>query len=113
MRRGISILGALLALGVFASPGFAACEGSAAYTPADPSAMVPENDSANVPDRLVGEVLAVDAKQGRLVLATDAGAIALRGSPEVLGDLEVGDVIEVVLDEPLEQQPLEPAGYRI
>lgn len=112
MRTTIGILGALLALGLITSPASAACEGTAETSARgersdmiseEPSAMIPDNEFAGVPDRLIGQVLAVDIEQGSLLLGTDAGAIALRGSPDQMQGLEVGDTIEVVLDESLER----------
>jgi hypothetical protein len=112
MRTTIGILGALLALGLITSPASAACEGTAETSALgessdmiseEPSAMIPDNEFAGVPDRLVGQVLALDVEQGSLLLGTDAGAIALRGSPEQMEGLEIGDTVEVVLDESLER----------
>jgi hypothetical protein len=104
MRTTIGILGALLALGLITSPASAACEGTAEdMISEEPSGMIPDNEFAGVPDRLIGQVLAVDIEQGSLLLGTDAGAIALRGSPDQMQGLEVGDTIEVVLDESLER----------
>jgi hypothetical protein len=121
MRIRTTAYGALFAMLALAGPAVAACRedvgmpagaaaqrdgGALAARPGagdQRSAMVPEDASASVPDRLVGRVLALDPEHGRLLLGTDGGMIALRGSPEQLADLEVGDTIEVALEQPREQ----------
>jgi hypothetical protein len=115
MRRHISAFAVLLAIvGLGAVP--AACgpqaptaDGIAAERPGlgtdESVAMRPDDERASVPERLVGRVLALDVEQGRLLLGTDAGTIALRGTPEQLADLEVGDTIEVALEESSVPEP--------
>jgi hypothetical protein len=47
--------------------------------------------------RLVGQVVAIDAGAGVVVLATPRGMVALEGSQESMGRLGVGDVVVVEL----------------
>jgi hypothetical protein len=101
MRTTTSVFAAFLAVAL-ATPVFADCgpAGRTSDTGRDePSALVPENDRAVVPERLMGQVLALDREQGRLLLGTNAGTIALRGSPEQLANLEIGDTVEVEVEE--------------
>jgi len=100
MPRHISAFAALMALAALAVPSLAACGQKGPALGADESGVMrPDDERASVPQRLVGRVLALDLTQGKLLLGTDAGAIVLRGTPDQLADLEVGDTIEVALVE--------------
>jgi hypothetical protein len=96
MTSAVRAASALLAVVIAAAP-------TAAWTPAPdaerPTAVlaVPEDVQASVPARVEGWVLAADPERGQLLLATDAGVIALRAHPEDLAGLEVGDDIEVMV----------------
>jgi len=61
---------------------------------------IPDNGQVAPTDRLEGQVLAVDAGEGRILVATDAGMIAFRAEPADLAQFKVGDIIEVVMMEP-------------
>lgn len=58
---------------------------------ASPRGIEPEPKA----ERVVGQVVAVDAPQGIAMLATQSGVVALRGEPETIADLDVGDVVVV------------------
>jgi hypothetical protein len=47
------------------------------------------------PKQLVGEVLAIDARQGKLVLGTEYGTVALAAPADAMQELGVGDIIIV------------------
>jgi hypothetical protein len=65
------------------------------------SASQPEPETA----RLVGQVVAIDASAGVAVLATARGMVALEGSQESMGRLDVGDVVVVELVDEEEDAP--------
>jgi hypothetical protein len=94
-------------LGAVAAP--AAAHDPARSTDIDarsPVAAIPDDAQVAPGDRLEGQVFAVDAEQGRMLLATDAGMIALLADPVDLAGVEVGDTIEVVM---VESPPAAPA----
>jgi hypothetical protein len=47
------------------------------------------------PDAMVGAVIGIDRDHGVAVVATPRGLIALRGSPQQLSELNVGDRIQL------------------
>ena len=63
--------------------------------------MVPAADVEASTRRVIGEVAALDEKEGRLLLKTRAGEVTLNASPETLAQLQVGDMVVVeVVPEP-------------
>ena len=94
-------LAAVALLGAVAAP--AAAHDPARSTDTDrrpPVAAVPDDAHVEPGHRLEGQVFAVDADLGRMLLATDAGMIALLADPAELAGVRVGDTIEVVMVEP-------------
>ena len=74
----------------------------------DTSATVPDRDdspSASIPgpqqdmegQRIIAQVLAVHPEAGKVLLATDAGMLALEAPPEDLAPLKAGDHVVVML----------------
>jgi hypothetical protein len=64
------------------------------------SASIPgSDDNAIAPQRVMGQVMALNMETGQVLLKTKAGMLALKGSPEEIGKLNVGDVIMVELRE--------------
>jgi hypothetical protein len=92
-----------------AFPGMTGGRGSAATEREAAPTVVPDDERAVVPDRLVGRVLALDPVHGRVLLGTAAGVIALRADPADVAQLEVGDVIAVQVEE---QESEEAPGLR-
>ncbi|HXG15703.1 MAG TPA: hypothetical protein VNK50_05605 [Calidithermus sp.] len=94
----------------------AALAGPAAAGPGAPGTDRPGrdavSDTAPIPGRVEGTVLALDVETGRLLLATDAGVLALQADPEDIARLRVGDVIEVVLVDDDGQDPEPEPGPR-
>ena len=58
---------------------------------------IPDDAQVAPSDRLEGQVLALDVGEGRMLVATDIGLIAVRAKPADLAQINVGDIIEVVM----------------
>ena len=58
---------------------------------------VSENKAIPTPDRVRGRIVALDPRDGGLLLATSAGMIALRADLKDLADVAVGDTVEVIM----------------
>lgn len=99
MKSPSRLLGALVLLGALAVTAPADADHAARLEAEKPGAPegTAEPDAGQPPERITGRVLAVDAERGELLLATDAGMLELRGNPEDLVGVEVGDLIEVVM----------------
>ena len=65
-------------------------------------------DSPNITE-VTGRVLGLDREQGAMMLQTSLGVLALKGPPEALRDVAIGDVVRVriAMAEPFEEG-LEP-----
>jgi hypothetical protein len=102
-------LAAVALLGAVAAPAAAHDPRSADTDSRSPVAVIPDDAHVSPGARLEGQVFAVDAEQGRMLLATDAGMIALLADPVELAGLKVGDTIEVVM---VESPPAaRPSGF--
>jgi hypothetical protein len=110
MRNGHGMIGFMLAAAsmlAFTGPAEASVTDRAMVRP--PVAMTDEvqrpcdgatlsaTDGAteHEPRQLIGEVLAIDARQGRLVLGTEYGTVALAAPADAMQELGVGDIIVV------------------
>ena len=58
---------------------------------------VSENKAIPTPDRVRGRIVALDPRDGGLLLATSAGMIALRADLKDLADVAVGETVEVIM----------------
>ena len=78
-----------------AMPGAVARDGSC------DNPMVPAADVEASTHRVVGEIAALNERDGKLLLKTRSGPVTLAASPETLSQLEVGDLVVVeVVPEP-------------
>ncbi|HXG03806.1 MAG TPA: hypothetical protein VNO23_10390 [Candidatus Binatia bacterium] len=106
MNSTVTAALALLAAVVLAAP--AAGEHGALGEPdRERRGAVPDDQAT--PQRIEGKVVALDVENGRVLLATDAGVLAVQADPEDIADLRVGDTIEVVMvDDEFDAEPPEP-----
>lgn len=78
-----------------------------------PSGVAATDEDAN-PSRLVGEVIAIDQGAGVAMLSTERGVVAVHGTPEMLAQIGVGDLVVVETASPNEgdgaASPREPSG---
>jgi hypothetical protein len=73
----------------------AALPGAVARETGCDDAIVPAASVEAKTKRLVGEIVSVDSRDGRIVLATRTGNVSLSVSPETASDLDIGDVLVV------------------
>jgi hypothetical protein len=59
--------------------------------------MTPAANVESHTQRLVGQVVALDAQGGQMTLSTRAGKVSLAASADTLSQLDVGDVVVVEL----------------
>jgi hypothetical protein len=59
--------------------------------------MTPAAEVESNTQRLVGQVVALDAQGGELTLSTRAGKVSLAASADTLSQLDIGDVVVVEL----------------
>lgn len=106
MKRTMTAGLALLAAAILAAP-VGAEHGAPAEPDRERSGAVPDDRPA--PHRVEGKVVALDVESGRVLLATDAGMLAVQADPEDIADLKVGDTIEVVMvEDEFDVEPPEP-----
>jgi hypothetical protein len=80
-------------------------------TPCDPQPSPASAIDAGVPaERVIGKVLAVDQDAGVAMLGTERGVLAIQGTPEMLGQLDVGDMVVVEMVDVDGDSALTPEG---
>jgi hypothetical protein len=105
MKRTMTAGLALLAAVILAAP-VAAQHGAPGEPERDRGVVLDERPT---PHRVEGKVVALDVKSGRVLLATDAGMLAVQADPQDIADLKVGDTIEVVMvEDEFDVEPPEP-----
>jgi hypothetical protein len=72
----------------------------------DRIAARPVNGHTAAPDRVEGQVLAIDPQHGSFLLGTDARMIALRADPEDLAELQIAQTLEVQMVD--DESPSDP-----
>jgi hypothetical protein len=88
---GLVLLGiAMTAAPVAAEPGGSAAPGDSGTIRATP------DEDAQTPDRFEAKVLAINLRDGRILVVTDAGMVTLQARAEEIARLTVGDEIEVL-----------------
>jgi hypothetical protein len=70
------------------------------FNPRSAIPALPDDAQVAPSDRLEGQVLAVDVGEGRMLVTTDIGMVAVRAEPADLAQIKVGDIVEVVMMAP-------------